>query len=278
MLGYISSFVNSSFLLTTAMPEPSPRPTPFVPPPPDTWVARLGLPRVMAMVPGARAIWAELKSRPYLYSFIITAHISAVMILFERDWIVAIHAWVGDEWRGFFNDVGRYGKPEQYFAVCLLLIVLHFTAQKFDLWPGWRARLERFSNAGAYVIASIISGGIVLNLAKFVLGRQRPRALFNDGIYEFRMFNTDFGMNAFPSGHSQMAFSLFVALCFVYPRLAWAWLSLASFIAMSRALSTVHFPSDVLMGSYVGICSALLIKAYVFDKRAIDVRVRFRQD
>jgi len=114
----------------------------------------------------------------------------------------------------------------------------------------------------------------VLNLAKFVIGRLRPRALFNEGEYGFQMFNTDFGMNAFPSGHSQMAFSLAIALWFIYPKLRWLYVSLAAFVACSRFLGTVHFPSDVIMGSFVGIVAAILVKRHIFDARGIEVRVR----
>ncbi len=255
----------------TRPPEPD-GVKPFDPPPPGGARAR----RFAMGWPGA--VRREIGRMPYLYSFIIVAHVSALMMAFERDWILRLRFSIDREWREFFNAVGHLGKPEQYIAVCLAAIAIHRAAGKFGLWPHLHGRLRRFARAGVYVAASILAGGVVLNLAKFVIGRWRPRALFADGAYGFEMFNTDFGMNSFPSGHSQMAFSLAAALCFVYPRFAWAYLSLAAFIALSRLGATVHFPADVLMGSYIGVCSALLIKKHVFDKRGVEVRVRFRDN
>ena len=99
----------------------------------------------------------------------------------------------------------------------------------------------------------------MLNIVKTMIGRLRPRFFLATGTYDFQPFNFDFGMNTFPSGHSQTVWALMIALALLYPRFTIPFLSFAAVVAASRVLVSAHYFSDVLMGSYLGVILTLYL-------------------
>jgi membrane-associated phospholipid phosphatase len=134
------------------------------------------------------------------------------------------------------------------------------------------ARLRHYRDAAAYFFLSVALSGIFVNAVKAVIGRYRPRALFDQGLYGFHPFSTDWAINSFPSGHSQAAFAAMTALVFIVPRYRLTWLALALLVAVSRVVTSVHYLSDVAMGSYIGIVGAVLLHR-VFLAKGYEVRL-----
>ena len=58
---------------------------------------------------------------------------------------------------------------------------------------------------------------------------------------------------SFPSGHSMSAFAIAIPLCIFYPELQAPLLILSLSIAVSRVILGMHFVSDVVVGSLLGI-------------------------
>lgn len=58
---------------------------------------------------------------------------------------------------------------------------------------------------------------------------------------------------SFPSGHAMSAFAIAVPLCIFYPQLQAALLALSLSIAISRVILGMHFVSDVVVGSLMGM-------------------------
>jgi len=58
---------------------------------------------------------------------------------------------------------------------------------------------------------------------------------------------------SFPSGHSMSAFAIAIPLCIFYPDLQAPLLALSLSIALSRIVLGMHFVSDVVVGSLLGI-------------------------
>lgn len=169
--------------------------------------------------------------------------------------------------------MGRFGQPEFYLGSALLIAAVCYFKGRKETEAATRERLAQYKTSALFVVFSILSAGAVVNIAKFILGRERPRGLFRDGTYGFEMFNFDFGMNSFPSGHSQMVFSLAIALWIIYPRYRVAYFLFAAAIAASRFLGSVHYISDVVMGTYVGIVVPLLLKSHFYDRKGIGLRL-----
>jgi undecaprenyl-diphosphatase len=66
---------------------------------------------------------------------------------------------------------------------------------------------------------------------------------------------------SFPSGHSATSFACATVLAFFVPRAAPLFYVLAAAIAYSRLYVGVHWPTDVIVGSLLGVVTALLLLA-----------------
>ncbi|MAN79826.1 MAG: hypothetical protein CMM77_11210 [Rhodospirillaceae bacterium] len=204
--------------------------------------------------------------------FIIAAAASALAMAFVDEAAARFFrdAFDADQRRFFGHTVGALGKPEFYFAAAALTAAACWVLRRRVAEGG--ERLRGAMHAALFVIFSIAAAGVLVNLLKFVIGRMRPRELLENGLAGFLPFNTDFGMNSFPSGHSQMVWSLAVSLFLIFPRLWPILFTFAAAVAASRFLASVHFVSDVVMGSYIGAVVPLLLKHYIYDRRGIIFR------
>jgi undecaprenyl-diphosphatase len=68
---------------------------------------------------------------------------------------------------------------------------------------------------------------------------------------------------SFPSGHTASSFAAATAIAAFYPRSAPLVFSLASLVGISRVHLGHHFPSDVAVGSVVGIGTGTLVAGLI---------------
>ena len=59
--------------------------------------------------------------------------------------------------------------------------------------------------------------------------------------------------HSFPSLHCSSSFVITMALFYIHPYLGAAGLAVSVFVAVSRLLSGVHYPSDILAGIIIGL-------------------------
>lgn len=115
-----------------------------------------------------------------------------------------------------------------------------------------------------FALSVIVSRGIIGETIKFFYARLRPFLTLG---FEPLFFINSY---AFPSGHASFFFALSFAV-FHFNRKWGIWFLIFSFInGVSRVISGVHWPSDILGGIVVGAISFFLVhkllKSYTIDK------------
>lgn len=169
-----------------------------------------------------------------------------------------------------FSEVFAHGTG----AAILLLVAL--VLDPALAWPslGWPAiRWPSLQPLAAQrnfarMIGATFSGGLLVDCIKAVVERVRPRAA--DLVAQTSALGT-FGdlalaapkgshsdVNSFPSGHAAVAAGLAAALAWKYPRGAAVFVVLAACASAQRITTSAHFPSDVAVGSAIGLLGAVI--------------------
>ena len=72
-------------------------------------------------------------------------------------------------------------------------------------------------------------------------------------------FNLEHKVNSFPSGHTQVAFTIAILIILYTNRYTLIILIFAIFMGVSRIFMSMHFPSDLIFGAYIGSLTSILI-------------------
>jgi membrane-associated phospholipid phosphatase len=151
------------------------------------------------------------------------------------------------------DRITHYAKAGHWLAAAILALIVAAGMRHFGVLPQESTLLVNYSLA---FIASLTMGSAVLHVIKLVLGRRRPRDDMEMGLYGFMplAFNPDY--NSFPSGHALTICCVAVIFTCVWPDCWPAWFAVAGLLAVTRALLTAHFLSDVLIGAGIGLIAA----------------------
>ena len=124
-----------------------------------------------------------------------------------------------------------------------------------------RKHIKSYVQIGAITLGA----GLCTNIAKFVIGRARPRDIEVASIDVLQSFqgwfpylNDIHTSQSFPSGHTTVAFAFAVCLSAMHPQAKWMFFFLAAFVAFGRVQCGAHFPSDVFAGAAMGWSVAVL--------------------
>jgi undecaprenyl-diphosphatase len=104
----------------------------------------------------------------------------------------------------------------------------------------------------AILLAFLIERPLYFAL-KNSLKRNRPEAALKN----FHSIITPSDQFSFPSGHTSAAFLMATLLGYFYPMLIIPLYCWALMVGFSRVVLGVHFPTDILFGSILGISTAL---------------------
>lgn len=159
-----------------------------------------------------------------------------------------------------FEPITHLG-DSKYYIVGLLLVFFFFRIKGASL----------FAARSLFVWFSIALSGVTTDILKFILGRARPKLLFENGNYGFEFFKTSHEWVSCPSGHASTAISLGAALAFLFPRARLPILAIAVIVAFSRVFITAHFVSDVLVGSLIGALTAVLLERYFAAHKCFNI-------
>ena len=153
----------------------------------------------------------------------------------------------------FLDSITHYAKAGHWLAAAILALVGAALARHFGVTNPDIGLLITYSLA---FIASLTVGSAILHVIKLVLGRRRPRDDMEMGLYGFVPFAFNLDYNSFPSGHALTICCVAVIFSCVWPMLWPLWFAVAAVLAITRALLTAHFLSDVLIGAGIGLIAA----------------------
>ena len=153
----------------------------------------------------------------------------------EQAWCLAANRWgTRAVVRAYFRAVSRLGDGAFWYALMAALVV-------FD---GWR---------GLAVSAQLAATGLVALILYRKLKRwtKRPRPFAADD--RIRPLIAPLDEFSFPSGHTLHAVAFTVVALAHYPALAPLLLPFAASVAASRVVLGLHYPSDVLAATAIGL-------------------------
>lgn len=154
----------------------------------------------------------------------------------------------------FFDRLTQLGSSEPWLiwgGVMLALCII------FRFW--------RQAAMLGLILASVAASGLFVNFIKWIAGRVRPEGLLVHDQYGFEWFHTNYHLTSFPSGHSATIVAAMTAIALLCPRLIALWATVAILVVASRVAVTAHYPSDVIVGSWIGFTFALMLNALWLD-------------
>jgi len=165
---------------------------------------------------------------------------------------------IGPLSRMIFEYTTDLGKSTWYLIVSAgMFLVFRYISINIEL-----------SNRFLFIFVSISVSGIITNIIKFILGRYRPDALFENNLYGLNFFEHSFIKTSFPSGHSNTITALMLALYFLYPRHWILYVVIAIIVISSRVVVLDHYISDVVFGSFLAIITTFYIRS-VFHRKGL---------
>ncbi|OAN55221.1 phospholipid phosphatase [Paramagnetospirillum marisnigri] len=238
----------------------------------DRWDGLAGTRRVVA------AQWARTRRWPLAWMSVY-----AFLLILVGYWIVDrplalwLKSWMGGDAEGFWKTVTHLGLGGVWMVPSGVLLLVLFLAWRAAPTLEIRARIAKAAWVPGFFFLSMAISGLLNTLVKILVGRTRPKLLFEQSLYDFAPLTHAYATNSFPSGHSQAAFAAMTALTLILPRYDIAFISIAVLVAASRVLTTVHYFSDAVMGAWLGVVVTVLLRR-LLARRGIDVRLRFERD
>ncbi len=116
------------------------------------------------------------------------------------------------------------------------------------------------------ILCSVGVTGVLVKVLKIFIGRARPvffEALDMTGFFPPSL---SWEFNSMPSGHTAVSFAGLVMIGMLAPKykpLTW---TLAIMIGVSRVAIGAHWPSDVILGAFIGMVVADLVKLTLLGK------------
>ncbi len=123
----------------------------------------------------------------------------------------------------------------------------------------------KFKESFFLLFLTQIIPGIFDIIIKKTVNRPRPvvalDSLIKSGAVHVNLLGRRLSEHSFPSGHSVTAFSLAVALSYMFPGYKKIFYALAFIVAFSRVYDGEHYPLDVIAGGILGYLFARITLA-----------------
>jgi membrane-associated phospholipid phosphatase len=161
----------------------------------------------------------------------------------------------------FFRAVTEIGDSKWTLVPTGVLALVLFAAGRYVLSNYRIAAMCRWLSATLFFIfASIALSGIAANIIKSIIGRGRPKLLGASEFTGFDPFTLNANFHSFPSGHTNTAFALALAVSFLIPRWRNGLFALAAVVGFSRLVVGAHFLTDVVGGAVLALVTTYWLR------------------
>ncbi len=126
---------------------------------------------------------------------------------------------------------------------------------------------DYYSTICKHFVWSLAVAGVLCNILKYIIGVSRPKYFFLEGYDRFNFFNLEHKVSSFPSGHTQAAFTLAILLIIYINKYNFVILATATLMGISRIFMSMHFPSDILFGAYLGAIVPIILYCSFFKEK-----------
>lgn len=119
-----------------------------------------------------------------------------------------------------------------------------------------------------HVFCAVFMASLVALGLKFIIGRGRP--IFFEALdlsVFFVPFSTEWAFHSMPSGHAVATFAGLVMLGMLAPKIKPFTWTLAVVVGVSRVCVGAHWPSDVLLGAFIGMVAADIVKWFLKSRQ-----------
>ena len=165
---------------------------------------------------------------------------------FDPALLARLQGDVREPWRSVAQALGDYGDFLPYnFGLAVVLALV----------SRWR-KSRRLQRAAVCSLLAAILAGAHCNMMRCLIGRPRPSANLEDGLYG-PSFKSK--LNGLPSGHTTATFATGTAVAAVMPPLGIPLVGVAMAIGWARMYENQHHPTDVLVGAVLGTLYGLSI-------------------
>jgi membrane-associated phospholipid phosphatase len=200
-----------------------------------------------------RGCWSLFHTRKLLALGVFAGAVALGALIFPHDQVLLarLHFWRGGQEetaRRIAYFLGTWGDYPTYNLPLALAIWLYGVGTKSSAWR----RVAVICFLGATL------AGLFNDCFRLTLGRPRPDAHMPDGFYGIT-YAFRGGFQSFPSGHAAAVFGAAVALLVVKRPLGLVATLFALAVVWARMELNRHHPSDVAVGSVIGIYFGLMV-------------------
>jgi len=166
-----------------------------------------------------------------------------------------------------FEYVTVFGKSVWFLLPILLALALIACFSTKQIARMTRGVLAALAVRLGFLFFAIGLPGLVFTIAKRLVGRARPFVEGSAGPLVYHPLGWNVEYSSLPSGHAVDAFAAAMAIGTLWPRARPVMWTYAVIIALSRVVLTAHFPSDVMVGAFVGVLGVLLVRDWYAARR-----------
>ncbi len=187
------------------------------------------------------------------------AFAAIILIIFDRQTLVEVaedeHVW----WRHLAGQVTDVASAEHWFALSIAVMCAAFLAKTLSRSAALRREFSNLFYWAAHLFLALTCTGVAVLLLKFLVGRERPEHIHGAfELWDYYLLSTDHQYQSFPSGHTQTIFVVATFFFILAPRANILFFVMAFFVALTRVFVLKHFPSDLVVGAFIGVEGSLL--------------------